>query len=147
MRVRILAVGTRPPPWVQEAVTIYARRVRGLEVVEVASGGRGDTRGYEGRRLLSKIRDGDHVIALDERGEPWSTAELARQWRRWQERGRVPTFVIGGADGLADNVLQRADQRWSLSALTLPHMLARVMVSEQIYRVQSMLSGHPYHRP
>lgn len=147
MRARVLAVGTRPPAWVEEGVNTYARRVRGLEVIQVASGGRGDPRGHEGRRLLSKLGDGDQVIALDERGGQWSTADLARLWQRWQHQGRVPTFVIGGADGLAEAVLQRADARWSLSALTLPHMLVRVLLCEQIYRVQSILSGHPYHRP
>ncbi len=147
MRVRVLAVGTRPPNWVREGVTTYARRVPGLEVLEVASGGHGDARRHEGQRLLSKLKDGEHLVALDERGEPWSSADLARRWRRWQDRVRSLSFVIGGADGLADDVLARADERWSLSALTLPHMLVRVLVIEQIYRVQSMLSGHPYHRP
>ncbi len=86
------------------------------------------------------------MIALDGRGESWSSEELARQLAKWRMEGRDLAFLIGGPAGHSRAVLMRADQRWSLGALTLPHMLVRLIVAEQLYRAVTIVAGHPYHR-
>lgn len=96
--------------------------------------------------MLSATERGDLVIALDERGQSWSTGQLAEELRSWQSARCNVAMLIGGADGLAEDCLQRADRCWSLSALTLPHAMARVIVIEQIYRAWSLIANHPYHR-
>lgn len=96
--------------------------------------------------MLAAIPKGAHAVALDGRGKPWSSEEVATQIGRWRMLGKDVAFLIGGADGLAPDVLERADQRWSLGPLTLPHPLVRVVLAEQIYRGISQLSNHPYHR-
>jgi 23S rRNA (pseudouridine1915-N3)-methyltransferase len=95
---------------------------------------------------LKAIPPSAWVVALDERGERWGTADLARRLADWQRLGRDVALLVGGANGLDPRCLGRADQRWSLSPLTLPHALVRVILAEQIYRAQSLLDGHPYHR-
>ena len=87
-----------------------------------------------------------HVVALDERGQPWSTTDLVAELERWLDGGRDVSLLVGGADGLSPALLSRADQRWSLSPLTLPHAMVRVIVAEALYRAWSLRSGHPYHR-
>ena len=86
------------------------------------------------------------VIALDERGESWTTRQFAEHLARWRDAGQDVAMLIGGPDGLSDDCRRRARHQWSLSALTLPHMLVRVLVAEQIYRAHSLLANHPYHR-
>jgi 23S rRNA (pseudouridine1915-N3)-methyltransferase len=100
----------------------------------------------EGEALLAAVPRDAQVIALDGRGSAWSSEQLAEQLKRWRMDGRELAFLIGGADGHADAVLQRADQRWSLGPLTLPHMLVRLVVAEQLYRAAMIVAGHPYHR-
>ena len=100
----------------------------------------------EAEALLAAIPEKAHVIALDNRGASWSTEQVAEQLERWQELGKSLVLLIGGADGLHPSVRQRADQMWSLSALTFPHPLVRVVLAEQLYRAQSLLDNHPYHR-
>lgn len=149
MRLRLLAVGTRMPDWVRAGFEEYARRLpRGLalEIVAVAQGSGTGARADEGARLLARIAPRDQVVALDERGESWSSAQLVVQLQRWQQQGGDVCLLVGGADGLAPACLERAAQRWSLSPLTLPHMLVRILVAEQLYRAHTILSGHPYHR-
>lgn len=97
--------------------------------------------------MLAAIPAGAVVTALDPHGKEWSTAELARALRTWLQEGRDRALLVGGPDGLAPACLARADAHWSLSALTLPHGLVRVLVAEQLYRAWSMLNNHPYHRP
>ena len=138
MRVRLIAAGTRLPGWVNEGYTEYAKRLVGiqLELVEIPPR----------RSMLKSISARDYVVALEVTGRAMTTAELARWFEARLAGGRDLAFVIGGPDGHAPELLERADFRWSLSPLTWPHGLARVMVVEQLYRVQSLLKGHPYHR-
>ena len=100
----------------------------------------------EGEKVLRAIPDGAEVIALDERGELLGTLEWASAVRGWQRTGHDVALLIGGPDGLAPEVLKRAGRRWSLSKLTLPHALVRVVVLEQLYRAWTVTQGHPYHR-
>lgn len=138
MRVRLIAAGTRLAGWVNEGYTEYAKRLVGirLELVEIPPR----------RSMLKSISPRDYVVALEVTGRAMTTAELARWLEARLAGGRDLAFVIGGPDGHAPELLERADFRWSLSPLTWPHGLARVMVVEQLYRAQSILKGHPYHR-
>ncbi len=151
VRIQLVAVGDKPPRWVREGFNEYAKRLAGgwkFGLTEVAPGGRGGVppMEQEGERLLRAVPKGARVVALAVEGESWSTEGLARRLDRWSHEGRQLALVVGGADGLGTAVFARADTAWSLSALTLPHMLVRVVVAEQIYRAWTVLSGHPYHR-
>lgn len=156
MRLLLVAVGTRQPGWVVEGFETYRRRFPPhlpLDLHEVPVGlrrGGGDPAAAvvaEGRALLQRVRDADRVIVLDERGRAPGTRAVAGALERWQAEGlgRV-AFLIGGPDGLAAECRTRADETWSLSALTLPHGLVRVLVAEQLYRAWTISQGHPYHR-
>jgi 23S rRNA (pseudouridine1915-N3)-methyltransferase len=151
MRAWLIAVGERMPAWVQEGYAEYAKRLvreLPLQLVEVSTKSRDPARitADEGAALLAAIPKGAHVVALDGRGKPWSSEELAAQLTRWRMQGKDLALLIGGADGLAPAVLERADQRWSLGPLTLPHPLVRIVVAEQLYRATTQLAHHPYHR-
>jgi 23S rRNA (pseudouridine1915-N3)-methyltransferase len=155
MRVRVIAVGTRMPGWVQEGVREYLRRLEGaLPVVlsEVATGARRSTRdverarALEAERVLAQLRPADFVVSLDENGRELATRELAGWLAERMQAGRDLAFVIGGPDGLGPELRARADFSWSLSRLTLPHGLVRVVLAEQLYRAHALLRGHPYHR-
>jgi 23S rRNA (pseudouridine1915-N3)-methyltransferase len=155
MRVRILAVGSRMPRWVDEAVEDYTKRLGSklkVTLTEIAAGPRGAGRSeakavaVESERILAALRTDDFVIALDERGKQLSTRELADWLQDRMQDGRDLVFVIGGPDGLAPEVLARGNLKWSLSRLTFPHALVRVVLAEQLYRAHSVLAGHPYHR-
>jgi len=152
--VHLLAVGARLPGWAAAGVEDYARRLpRGwLRLTEVPAARRrggqsaADAVHREGERLLARVPAQARVVALDERGRSLTTAELGRRLERWLGGGSEVALLMGGPDGLARACLARADERWSLSALTLPHALVRVLVVEQLYRVWSAGRGHPYHR-
>ncbi len=155
MRVRIIAVGTRMPAWVGAGCDEYLQRLRGalrVELVEIAPGTRAAHAGAdramrdEATRLLGRIGRDDYVVALDERGRAFARLELAQWLGERLGDGRDLAFLIGGPDGFADEVRARAQLVWSLSRLTLPHALARVVVAEQLYRAHTVLAGHPYHR-
>ena len=155
MRVHLIAVGSGMPRWVAEGFQEYARRMPRectlvLREVELPGRQRGlpasQGRTAEGERLLAAVPAGAGVVALDERGAPWDTLELSHRLEGWLGGGRDVALLVGGADGLAPECLQAAGQVWSLSALTRPHMLVRVLVAEQLYRAWSILAGHPYHR-
>lgn len=155
MKARLIALGERMPAWVAEGYAEYAKRLSRdlpLELVELRLGERGKGRDLaralhdEGEAVMASLPRGAHVIALDGRGKPWSSEQLAEQLARWRMDGRDLAFLIGGPDGHAPEVLARADQRWSLGPLTLPHMLVRLIVAEQLYRAVSLLGNHPYHR-
>lgn len=155
MRISLLAVGTRLPAWIGDGFETYRRRMPGhirLELDEIPGGARGGrergaaARADEAERILKRVAADDLLIALDERGREWSTAELAQELERWLAEAPRVTLVIGGADGLAPACRDRASGLWSLSRLTLPHGLVRVLVAEQLYRAWTVLAGHPYHR-
>lgn len=155
MKLKLLAVGQKMPQWVSDGFNEYARRLPrdcSLQQIEIAPAKRGKTSQpqqwlqEEGKRILSHIDGSDHVVALDVLGKPWSTPQLANNLAGWQLQGQDVCLLIGGPDGLADECLQRANQRWSLSALTLPHPLVRVVLAEQLYRAWTILQNHPYHR-
>ena len=151
MRAWLIAVGERMPAWVQAGYAEYAKRLSRelpLQLVEISTKTRDPARltSEEGAALLGAIPKGAHVVALDGRGKTWSSEELAAQLARWRMQGKDLAFLIGGADGLAPAVLERADQHWSLGPLTFPHPLVRIVVVEQLYRASSQLAHHPYHR-
>ncbi|HLY52193.1 MAG TPA: 23S rRNA (pseudouridine(1915)-N(3))-methyltransferase RlmH [Steroidobacteraceae bacterium] len=155
MQVRLIAVGSRAPGWVRAACEDYLRRLGSrfeVSVTEIGlgprSGGRSIARAVarEGERVLAALRREDYLVALDERGTEFSTRELAAWLKTRTEEGTDLAFVIGGPDGLAPEVLSRSRLRWSLTRLTLPHALVRVLLAEQLYRAASLLAGHPYHR-
>ena len=155
MRVRLVAVGTRAPGWVRDACEDYITRLGSrlpVSVIEIGASprsGSASAKGAvarEGERVRAALRREDHVVALDERGTEFSTRELAAWLKVRMQEGEDLAFVIGGPDGLAPEVLARSALRWSLSRLTLPHMLVRVVLAEQLYRAHSLLAGHPYHR-
>ncbi|HAD10782.1 MAG TPA: 23S rRNA (pseudouridine(1915)-N(3))-methyltransferase RlmH [Porticoccaceae bacterium] len=155
MKIKILAVGGKMPGWVQSGYHEYAKRLPAEltpQLTEIPLGqrrkGEAPTRAMarEGRELCKNLKTDDHVIALAVDGKPWSTEQLADRLSNWQAGGRDVCLLIGGPDGLDSQCLERADQRWSLSALTLPHPLVRVLLAEQLYRAWSINAGHPYHR-
>jgi 23S rRNA (pseudouridine1915-N3)-methyltransferase len=155
MRVRVIAVGTRMPAWVRSACEDYLKRLRAslqVTLVQIEAAPRGSAGPTaraitaEAQRLLAALRAGEHVAVLDERGTQFSTRELAEWLQLRMNAGEDLAFIIGGADGLAAEVLARASTRLALSRLTLPHALARVLLTEQLYRAHSILTHHPYHR-
>ncbi|HVB83718.1 MAG TPA: 23S rRNA (pseudouridine(1915)-N(3))-methyltransferase RlmH [Rhodanobacteraceae bacterium] len=155
MRAHLLAVGERMPAWVAAGFEDYRKRLAHalpLDLIEIRPGVRGKGRdparaiADEGAALLAALPRDARVIALDGRGAAWSSETLAQKLADWRMQGRDLALLIGGADGLAEVVLARAELRWSLGPLTLPHMLVRVLVAEQLYRAASLLAGHPYHR-
>lgn len=155
MRIRLISVGTRMPGWVNEGVEEYARRIQnelGFSLVEVPLAKRSKTqtvaqlKAKEGDAMLGKIEGDEHVVALDVKGKSLGTAALAARLQYFREEGRNVCLLIGGPDGLGPGCLARANEKWSLSALTLPHPLVRVLITEQLYRAHSLLQGHPYHR-
>lgn len=155
MRISIVTIGTRMPAWVEQGVAEYTRRMPrelGLEWKELPLAQRGkrnspeQLKAREGEQILRSVPAGDRVIALDVRGKSLSTAQLARQLADWQMSGDNFSLLIGGPDGLSDACLQRAERRWSLSDLTLPHPLVRILLAEQLYRAWTITVNHPYHR-
>ena len=160
MRLTLVAVGRRMPGWVASGVEEYARRLPAhwsFAVREVREGSTGDVlarTAREGALLLEAAAGGasrrtatpPHLVALDERGRARTSAELAARLETWQGLGRDVALLVGGADGLHADVLARADERWSLSPLTFPHPLVRVIAVEQLYRAWTVVTGHPYHR-
>lgn len=155
MRIHLLAVGTRLPVWQQRGFEEYARRLPrecALHLIEIPAPRRSRGHGAaqamatEWERMSRALPRDARVVALDERGTMDDTAALAARLGRWLHDGRDVAMLIGGPDGLAPAALQRADACWSLSPLTLPHGLVRVLVAEQLYRAWSLIKGHPYHR-
>ena len=154
-KVRIIAVGTRTAGWVREGFQTYLARLNPtlkVSLHEIEPGARpagspvDKAVEQERARLLAAIRQDDYLVALDERGKQMSTRELASWLATRLTEGRDLAFVIGGPDGLAPELLARSDLRWSLSRLTLPHALVRVVLAEQLYRAHGVLTNHPYHR-
>lgn len=155
MRIRLICVGTKMPAWVTTGFQEYAKRLPAdcrLELVEIPPGHRGKGADVkraiekESRLILAALGKDERVVALDVEGRQWSTEQLASTVGEWQMGGQNVALLIGGPDGLSAECLALAQQRWSLSNLTYPHPLVRVILAEQIYRAWSLLNNHPYHR-
>lgn len=155
MKLRLIAAGTKMPAWVTTAFDDYRKRLPPqlkLELLEIPVAHRGNNADIarlkkdEGALMLRALRPDDHVVAFDERGESLATLDWAKALQQWMQDGNDVALLVGGPDGLAPEALQRAQRRWSLSKLTLPHALVRVFIAEQLYRAYSVLSNHPYHR-
>jgi 23S rRNA (pseudouridine1915-N3)-methyltransferase len=155
MRVTVHAVAGKMPRWVEAGVDDYQRRLpreidlrfNDLPLARRGAGSSGEAlAAREGEALLAALRDGDHCVALEPTGTPWSTERLAKELQRWMMGGQPVSLLVGGPDGLAPACLERVTQRWSLGPLTLPHTLVRVVLAEQLYRAWTITIGHPYHR-
>lgn len=155
MKINLLSVGNRMPAWVEAGISEYSKRLPaefafGVTEVPLAKRGKGQDVEQAIRKesdaLLARVRAQEHVVALEVGGKALSTEALAARLDAIRLDGRNLVLLVGGPDGLDDACLQRADEQWSLSALTLPHPLVRILVAEQIYRAWSILTAHPYHR-
>lgn len=155
MKLRLIAVGTRMPDWVDAAFADYTRRLPaeyGFALQEIAVTPRGKNADItrlkrdEGEKILKALPRDTRLVTLDERGVQWSTEQLAARLSAWLQDARDVTLAIGGPDGHAPEVLARADESWGLSKLVLPHALVRVVVAEALYRAWSVNANHPYHR-
>ncbi|WP_261642706.1 23S rRNA (pseudouridine(1915)-N(3))-methyltransferase RlmH [Erwinia mallotivora] len=155
MKLQLVAVGTKMPDWVQTGFMEYLRRFpkdMPLELSEVPAGKQGKNADIkrilekEGEMMLSTVGKGNRIVTLDIPGQPWETPQLACQLERWKQDGRDVSLLIGGPEGLSPACKAAAEQSWSLSALTLPHPLIRVLVAESLYRAWSITANHPYHR-
>ncbi|MEH6388220.1 MULTISPECIES: 23S rRNA (pseudouridine(1915)-N(3))-methyltransferase RlmH [Pseudomonas] len=155
MRIRLISVASRMPRWVVEGYQEYAKRMPAdlpLDLIEIPLSTRGKNADVarlmrrEGEQMLAATQPGDRIVTLEVTGKNWSTEQLAEQLERWRLEARNVNLMVGGPEGLAEDVAARSDQRWSLSALTLPHPLVRILLAEQIYRAWTVLNRHPYHK-
>lgn len=155
MKINLITIGKNMSDWIYAGYSEYAKRLPAnwqLQLIEIAMPKRGKNDDLkrlivaEGEKMLAAIPSDSFVIALDERGKMWRTLELAKQLQVWHETYASISLLIGGPDGLAESCKQRANALWSLSPLTFPHPIVRVIVAEQIYRAWSVLQRHPYHR-
>ncbi len=155
MHIRLIAVGDRQPSWVDDAVDNYSQRLPRqwkfrLDAVTTAQRSKNNDPSVavemEGIKVLEILKAVEQVVVLDERGSEMSSIGLAEKLSSWQALGRDLSFVIGGPDGVSKAITERADFRWALSRLTLPHGLARVLLVEQLYRAWTISTAHPYHR-
>lgn len=155
MQLRLITVGQKMPSWVEQGYAEYARRFPRdfqLELIEVPAVKRGKNADIarltdkEGEAMLAQVSSGDWVIALDVKGKHFSTPQLAQQIEHWQQHHPSVVLLVGGPEGLAPACVQRANQKWSLSNLTFPHPLVRVLIAESLYRAWSVTVNHPYHR-
>lgn len=155
MKVQLIAVGTRMPAWVQAGYDEYAKRLPkelAPNLVEIPLGNRAknasshEAMRQEGDQILQAVPSTSTMVALDVQGKAWNTEQLAEQLARWRMEGSNLAFVIGGPDGFSPHCLSRANARWSLSNLTLPHPLVRILLIEQLYRAWTILQNHPYHK-
>ncbi|GGD75845.1 23S rRNA (pseudouridine(1915)-N(3))-methyltransferase RlmH [Lacimicrobium alkaliphilum] len=155
MRIQLIAVGSKMPDWVEQGFSEYVRRFppdTPVQLTEITAGKRGKNADIgrilkkEGESMLAAIPKGNRIVTLEVTGKPWSTDNLAEQMRRWQMDGRDVSLLVGGPEGLAEECIAASEQRWSLSALTLPHPLVRILLAESLYRAWSLNNNHPYHR-
>ncbi len=155
MIINLIATGKNMSAWVNTGWQEYQKRLPAeykLQLTEIAalkrskSANLNQIKEKEGDALIAAMPKGSLVIALDEHGREWTTHELAQQLEKWRANWPQVSLLIGGPEGLSHNCLQQAQTTWSLSKLTLPHPLVRVVVAEQLYRAWSILAGHPYHR-
>lgn len=155
LNIELLAAGTKPPAWIASGITEYQKRLPRdwsftIKDIPVSKRHKGEPVGKaieaEGQRMLSAITPGSMVVSMDRNGKNWSTQELAAQMQDWQiDMGKVQ-FLIGGPDGLSKDCLDQSHRSWSLSRLTFPHFMVRLLLAEQIYRAWSVINNHPYHK-
>jgi 23S rRNA (pseudouridine1915-N3)-methyltransferase len=155
MQILLIAIGQRMPKWVDAGFEDYAKRLppeSRLKLVAIPALKRSKHADVnriarqEGERMLAAIPPAARVIALDVAGKALSTEQWAQRLDAWKQHGRDVAFLVGGPEGLDDACLARADEQWSLSSLTLPHPLVRIVFVEQLYRASTILQGHPYHK-
>jgi len=155
MIIRILAIGDHMPDWVQTGYNEYAKRFTSpfsLKITEITAEKRNKNSNVsriilrESEKLMTTIKPRNHIVALDVKGESWSTEQLAAKLKAWQTNGLHLDLLIGGPDGLSKECLEKSHNLWSLSPLTLPHPLVRILLAEQLYRATTILKNHPYHR-
>ena len=154
MRVKIISVGTRVPTWIDSGIAEFTKRLAHdmpIEWVEIQAPKRSNTnslqaRAEEGKLIAKVLPTNAYVVALEVKGQTFSSEGLADFLVQRQREGQDLMFIIGGAEGIEPSISQRANLQWSLSSLTLPHMLVRVVLAEALYRAVSIIKGHPYHR-
>lgn len=155
MQIHLISVGQKMPSWVKQGYDEYAKRMpRECELVlkEIPAGKRGKNSDIkrivrdEGEKMFTALPKNSYLVTLDVPGKAWTTPMLANVLKKWLESGQDIALCIGGPEGLADNIKQKSQQSWSLSNLTFPHPLVRIVVAEQIYRAWSIINHHPYHR-
>lgn len=155
MKLQLIAVGTKMPKWIEDGYKEYSRRFpkdMPLQLIEIPAGKRGKNADIarilqkEGEAMLAAVAKGNRIVTLDIPGKRWDTEQLAQQLNSWKLDGRDVSILIGGPEGLAPTCKAAAEQSWSLSPLTLPHPLVRVVMAESLYRAWSITANHPYHR-
>ncbi len=155
MKIQLVAVGNKMPSWITEGFKEYQRRFPkdcAFELIEIQPGKRGKNADIarildiEGEKMLAAVPKSNRIVTLEVTGKPWTTHDLAKQLSNWQMDGRDVSLLVGGPEGLAPACIAKSEQKWSLSALTLPHPLVRVLVAESLYRAWSLNNNHPYHR-
>lgn len=155
MKIRLLMITHKSPSWIEEGYQEYAKRLPAscaLIKIEIPAEKRNAHASLprlldiEGKKMLAAIHPQHYVIALDIKGRLWSTEQLALEFSKWQQGGKNIDLLIGGPEGLAANCLQAAHEKWSLSPLTFPHFLVKLLIAEQVYRAWSILNAHPYHK-
>ena len=155
MLINLICVGNKMPGWVNEGYQEYAKRLNRdvrIKLVELELAKRSKTssaenlKASEAKKILQAIPKATQVVVLDVNGSQWSTEKLSQRLTHWLQSGKDVSLIIGGPDGLEQSLVQAADERWSLSKLTFPHPLVRIVIAEQIYRAWSLLNNHPYHR-
>ena len=155
MKIKLLAVGTKMPDWVTAGYESYAKRFPSdfsFQLIEIPMAKRSKSsdiarlKQKEGDAILAATKGSQVVVALDVLGKPWSTEQLAQHCKQWRSQGQTISLMVGGPDGLSPDCLKAAHLKWSLSPLTLPHPMVRILLVEQFYRAWSILQNHPYHR-
>jgi len=155
MKINLIAIGNKMPDWVKTGFNEYQRRLTQdckLQLHEISALKRNKQTDLnkiceaEGQKILSSIPNNNHVIALEVKGKNWTTTQLSQQMSQWMLSGQDISLLVGGPEGLSQSCRDKANQLWSLSPLTLPHPLVRIIVAEQLYRAWSILKNHPYHR-
>ncbi|MAD15612.1 MAG: 23S rRNA (pseudouridine(1915)-N(3))-methyltransferase RlmH [Alteromonadaceae bacterium] len=155
MRIQLIAVGSKMPSWVEQGYQQYVKRFPSdmpLSLIEIPAGKRGKNADIkrilhkEGELTMAAIPKGNRIVTLEVTGKPWDTPMLASNMQKWQMDGRDVSLLIGGPEGLAPECIAASEQKWSLSSLTLPHPLVRIIVAESLYRAWSVNTNHPYHR-
>jgi 23S rRNA (pseudouridine1915-N3)-methyltransferase len=155
VQIQLISIGNRMPNWVQLGYEEYAKRLPrecALVLKEIPAGKRGKNSDIarivkdEGERMIAAIPASSHIVTLDLVGKSWTTPDLANAMQRWLSNGQSVSLLVGGPEGLVDEAKALARESWSLSKLTFPHPLVRIIVAEQLYRAWSLLNNHPYHR-